>query len=637
MHWIIGTAGHIDHGKTTLVKALTGQDTDRLKEEKERGISIDLGFAHLDLPRGIRVGVVDVPGHERFIRNMVAGAHGMDLVLFTVAADDGVMPQTEEHLDILHVLGVTRAIFVITKADRVARERIDEVAAEIRDLVAGTSIEHAPAVPFSAITNEGLDRLRELIATTLTTAPAAGNGGLFRLPVDRAFVSAGHGLIVTGTAISGEVRPGESVVVVPSGDELRVRSIEVHDEPVQVGTRGQRIALNLVGKTRAPIGRGDVMCHAPAALVTDRFDARLEVRPRATAAVRDHQRIRVHLGTAERLGRVIPLGSDRSSIAPGQTAYCQIELNEPLHALRGDHFIVRDETAQWTIGGGIVIHPSATKHRKRDAQVLETLQLFERGDAGGIAAALIAETGRFAIPLAEIARIANCHEEEIRRDLERSADVRVIDAQSAIEKECRAFEASLVDLLERWHIAHPLLSGISLEEARSVHGDRISPEIFRALVEDIAGRRVVVREGNLLRLPDHRIAVPEQDRGLVEQVRELLARTPLAPPDVKQLATELRVDRHRLNELLGALEKQRVVVGVAPDLYFLGDSVDQVRDDLIRRLSRTSAITTAEFRDYYHTSRKYAIPLLEYFDRQGLTVRAGEIRRLKTPRRTDTA
>ena len=337
MNWIIGTAGHIDHGKTSLIKALTGQDTDRLKEEKERGISIDLGFAHLDLPDGTRAGVVDVPGHERFIRNMLAGAHGIDLVLFTVAADDGVMPQTEEHLDIVHFLGVSRAVFVVTKADLASKSRIDEVTVEIRALIAGSSLDGSPIVPFSFVTGEGLEPLRELIANLVRAGAKAPSAGYFRLPVDRAFASPGHGLIVTGTAVDGEVRVGDKVRCLPGGELLRVRGVEVHNQAVDTARSGQRIALNLSGSNDAAIARGDVVCHEKITLAGDRFDARLEVRPTAKAGIKNHQRVRVYIGTAERMGTVIPLGSPvnptADSIRAGETAYCQITVSEPVHAL----------------------------------------------------------------------------------------------------------------------------------------------------------------------------------------------------------------------------------------------------------------------------------------------------------------
>ncbi len=639
VHWIIGTAGHIDHGKTSLIKALTGEDTDRLKEEKERGISIDLGFAHLDLPGGVRAGVVDVPGHERFIRNMLAGAHGIDLVLFTVAADDGVKPQTEEHLDILHLLGVSRAIFVITKADRVAPARIDEVEAEIRALIAGTALEGSPAMPFSFITGDGLDSIRARIANLLRVATRSRRGGYFRLPIDRVFVSAGHGVIVTGTAVGGEVRIGDSVRSVPGGHVLRVRGLEVHNEPVQAAGWGQRLAINLTGADRADLARGDVICDDAVALISSRIDVRLEVRPRAASGIKDHQRIRVHLGTAERLAKAIPIGTrdnprtDR--IAAGETAYCQIVLDEPIHALRGDRFIVRDETAERTLGGGAVIRPDAPKHKRSAPGLVSMLEAFDGGDEIAIVRALIEDSSEFVVSLDRVAQIANVREEEVRSRLQASGDVHMFetggDIPVALEGDVLRVKASLVERLRGWHAANPLSPGIGLEEARAALAATVPANMFRALVDELEVGGDLVREGSVLRLQGHRVKVPEQDRAIAERITALLARTPLAPPDVRQLADELGLEPRRVSELLRAMEKQRAVVGVGPDLYFLGDCVDRVRDDLIRQLSDGGAVTTAEFRDQYRTSRKYAIPLLEYFDREGITTRTGEARRLKRP------
>ncbi|TMA13727.1 MAG: selenocysteine-specific translation elongation factor [Deltaproteobacteria bacterium] len=383
MPYIIGTAGHIDHGKTSLIKALTGQDTDRLKEEKERGISIDLGFAHLDLPDGTQAGVVDVPGHERFIRNMLAGAHGIDLVLFTVAADDGVMPQTEEHLDILHLLGVKLAIFLITKSDLVSEARIREVEEEIEILTAGTSLENSPIIPFSSVTRQGLEELRTEIARRLQSCKKPSPKGYFRLPVDRVFVLQGHGLIVTGTALSGEVKNGERVRCLPSDQLFRVRSLQIHNQPVDIAVWGQRIALNLSGQEKPSIERGHVICHEKITLTSDRFDAFLEVRPTASKGIKNHQRVRVHLGTAERLAKLILLGP-KQKVEPKESTYCQIILSEPLLALRGDHFIIRDETARRTLGGGTVIHPWAKKHKRAEPGLQERLASLRGEDLPGL-------------------------------------------------------------------------------------------------------------------------------------------------------------------------------------------------------------------------------------------------------------
>ena len=356
MHFLLGTAGHIDHGKTALIRALTGQDTDRLKEEKERGISIDLGFAHFDLAEGVQAGVVDVPGHERFIRNMLAGAHGIDVVLFVIAADDGVMPQTEEHLDILHLLGVTDGIVVVTKRDLVDEARLGQVREEIEILTLDTVLENAPILAVSSVTGEGLDELRAEIARRLPSVAPRPHAGRFRLPVDRAFLIKGHGVVVTGTAVAGRVAPGDTVRILPGGEEARVRSVQVHGRDVPAAERGQRVALNLVGVERTDVTRGHVVVDRDVEATTDRFDAVVEIRPFAKKPVPTRRRVRLHVGTSEVLARLVLLGG-RRELAPKERAMAQIVCEEPIVAFRGDRFVLRGESADRTLGGGEVVHP----------------------------------------------------------------------------------------------------------------------------------------------------------------------------------------------------------------------------------------------------------------------------------------
>jgi selenocysteine-specific elongation factor len=641
-HWIIGTAGHIDHGKTALVKALTGQDTDRLKEEKERGISIDLGFASLELPGGARAGIVDVPGHERFIRNMLAGAHGMDVVLFTVAADDGVMPQTIEHLDILHLLRVTRAIFVMTKSDLATPERRQIVSHDIRRLTAETTLAGSPIIMCSAVTGEGLERLRNAIDEALQVRQPPAPNSYFRLPIDRAFSVAGHGAIATGTAISGEVHCGATVRRLPGNDLWRVRRIEVHNASVETAMRGQRIALNLAGSTRDPLKRGDVIVDAAITLTCDRFDARVEVRPAAPSGLKSHQRVRVYLGTSERLGTLVALGPRErpggDHISPGETAYCQIRISPPLLAMRGDRFILRDETGQRTIGGGVVILAAAPIHKRTDPALPVTLDIFERGERAGAAliSSLTDASGEFTIALSSLAQLLNRRDDEVRSRFDTLDGIHVFAGEGGIhyasEQACRYINSGLLDALKRWHADHPLLTGLDIEDARSALAATVQARIFRLLVAELVEQGSVVREGNLLRLPSHRILVPDVDAPVVAGIITMLGRTPLSPPDVKQIAEELAIDRRKVVELLRAMAKSGQIVCAAPEIYFLADCIDRIKAELIGELSARGEITTAAFRDRYHTSRKYAIPLLEYFDRTGVTTRIGEIRRLKQPR-----
>ncbi|MBI3001751.1 MAG: selenocysteine-specific translation elongation factor [Deltaproteobacteria bacterium] len=634
MPYIIGTAGHIDHGKTSLIKALTGIDTDRLKEEKERGISIDLGFAHLDLPDGTQAGIVDVPGHERFIRNMLAGAHGMDLVLFTVAADDGVMPQTEEHLDILHLLGVKLAIFLITKTDLVAPSRIKEVEEEIRILTLGTSLEDAPILPFSAVTGQGLAELREQISRTLQERKKSAPGGYFRLPVDRAFVLQGHGVVVTGTALSGEIRVGDRARCLPGGQTFRVRSLQVHNRPVEVAGWGQRIALNLTGQERAAIERGQVICHEKLTLTSDRFDALLEVRPAAGKGIKNHQRVRIHLGSAERMAKLILLGA-KDKVEAKETTYCQITPTQPMLVMRGDHFIVRDETARRTLGGGTVIHPWAKKHKRSETDLQKRLEGLHAVDLPALIERFINESDEFALSCDPIQQFVNLREEEVREGIEKMATLRAFSAEGekvyTTETKWQSLKQRLLQSLQDFHQAHPLAPGMEMEELRAKLPYSVASRLFRSLVDILGEEKIIRRDGNLLRLPRHQVRLSEAEQSLTEKITRLLEASPLAPPDLKQIEKELEVGRAKLAEVIRLMERDNSIVRVATDLYFLRDRVDKVKGLLYKYFAENNEITAATFRDLLGSSRKYTIALLEYFDREGVTVRIGDARRLKTP------
>jgi selenocysteine-specific elongation factor len=633
MPYVIGTAGHIDHGKTSLIKALTGTDTDRLKEEKERGISIDLGFAHLDLPDGTSAGVVDVPGHERFIKNMLAGAHGIDLVLFTVAADDGVMPQTEEHLDIVHLLGVRMAIFVITKADLVAPSRITDVEEEIDILTLGTTLENSPKLAVSSVTGQGVEELKELILKTLKSATHAAPSGYFRLPVDRAFVLQGHGVVVTGTALSGEIKAGEQVRCLPGNSLFRVRSLQVHGQPVERAGWGQRVAINLTGPERASIERGQVICHEKLSLTSERFDAFLEVRPAAAKGIKNHQRLRIHMGAAERLGKIVLLG-DRHKAEPKESVYCQITLEEPLLVLRGDHFVARDETAQRTLGGGRVIHPWPKRHKRGESDLSQRLQVLQGGDFAEILATFLNESSAFALPIDAIYQFLNLREEEARQKVDAQKSLRALTAEGervyTTDLKWQRLKEQLVKNLTVFHAGHPLVPGMDMEELRGKLAFELAPKIFRVVLDLFINEKLIAREENLLRLASHQVKLGGQETLLMEKIKKILGAQPLAPPDLKEIEKQAAVPRGRLNEVIRLLEREGTVVRVTADMYFLTSSIEQLRATLVRFLTEKGEMNAAAFRDLVGSSRKYIIPLLEYFDRDGLTIRIGDIRKLKS-------
>jgi selenocysteine-specific elongation factor len=634
MPYIIGTAGHIDHGKTSLIKALTGTDTDRLKEEKERGISIDLGFAHLDLPDGTSAGVVDVPGHERFIKNMLAGAHGIDLVLFTVAADDGVMPQTEEHFDIVHLLGIKMAIFVITKADLVPAARIADVEEEIDIMTLGTTLENSPKRAVSSVTGQGLEELKQLISTTLKSATHAAPSGYFRLPVDRAFVLQGHGVVVTGTSLSGEIKVGEQVRCLPGDHLFRVRSLQVHGQSVGRAGWGQRVAMNLTGPERASIERGQVICHEKLSLTSERFDAFLEVRPAAAKGIKNHQRLRIHMGAAERIGKIVLLG-EKDKAEPKQSVYCQITLEEPLLVLRGDHFVARDETAQRTVGGGTVIHPWAKRHKRGDAGLPNRLKSLHVGAFAELMENFLNESPSFALPIDAIYQFLNLREEEARQKVDALQSLRPLNAEGervyTTATKWNQLKEQWLKNLKAFHTSHPLVPGMDMEELRGKLGFELTPKIFRVVVDLLITEKLIAKEENLLRLASHKVQLGGQEKTLIDKIKKLLGEQPLAPPDLKEIEKQAGVPRNRLNEVIRVLERDGSVVRITTDMYFLASSIEQLRATLVQFLSEKGEMNAAAFRDLIGSSRKYTIPLLEYFDRAGLTIRIGDIRKLKAP------
>ena len=633
MPLIIGTAGHIDHGKTSLIRALTGQDTDRLKEEKERGISIDLGFAHLDGPEGVRAGIVDVPGHERFIRNMLAGAHGVDLVLFTVAADDGVMPQTEEHLDILHLLGVRRGVFVITKIDLVEAPRVAAVREEIEILTLDTTLEGAPIIPVSTVTGEGLDVLRGEIAARLAAPAGPTPPGYFRMPVDRAFVMRGHGVVVTGTAIAGTVSEGDPVRVLPGGESARVRSLESHGVAVRSAGHGQRVAMNLVGIEREDLGRGHVVCDERLERVTDRLDARIEIRPAARRPLPSHSRVRFHLGTAEVMGKLIVLGGG-TELEPRTSGWAQIVLAEPVLAMRGDRFILRDETARRTLGGGEVVNPFAARHRQSEGLLLERLEALRRIDQASAARAFLELAPEFASDLATVGQALNLREDEAEAALAAAPGVVSIPAGSNPEAYTtqamwRRLEEAVVGAVAAVHRDHPLAPGLEMESLRTGLAWDVPPRIFRWCVDGLVAAGSLVREESLVRSPDHRVSLLAEARVLGERVERLLAEGRFMPPDLRQLEDATGAGRTRLGEVLRVLEGEGRVARIAPDLFYAHAAAEQAKAMVVEHCRRHGEITAATFRDLIGASRKFAIAFLDWCDRTGVTVRVGDLRKLR--------
>ncbi len=628
---VLGTAGHIDHGKSALVEALTGTDPDRLPAEKERGVTIELGFARLELPSGRAMGVVDVPGHERFVRQMVAGATGIDVVLLVVAADDGIMPQTREHLAIIDLLGIDSGVVAVTKSDLVDAEWAAMVADEVRTLLVGTSIEGAPVVPVSARTGAGLDELLAALDSVAKEAHARASSMPFRLPVDRVFTISGAGTVVTGTLWSGTVRRDDPVEVLPSGRTGRVRGVQVHSAAVDAATAGQRVALNIAGLDVDEISRGEVVSAPGTLSVTDRFDGRFKYLPGNEKAFQTGARVHVHHGTRQVLGRVL-LMDDAQELGPGESAFAQVRLEEPLAPRYEDRFVVRSYSPMHTIGGGVVLDtlpPRRTHLREGERELLEAL---EAHDLSAAATGLLASRG---VPMtsAEVAAALGLPRADVADELNRAKGLERLKAQGesfavtreGLERLTAAIEAALL----RFHEEHPKATGVSAKALRDLVDRRVSPKAFDAVVELAAGQgKVAVSKGEV-RHPDAATSALQAREGAAAALLPALEECGLQPPSVNELAARLGLDaavaRRALNELVSAGSAVRV----ASDIYFAQAAVDEARRRIVAHLDAHGTMLAKEARDITGSSRKYVVPLLEYFDAQGLTKREGDVRTLK--------
>ena len=642
MPYTIGTAGHIDHGKTTLVRALTGIDTDRLKAEKEQGISIELGFAPLQLSDGSVVGIVDVPGHERFIRQMVAGAQAIDLVLLVIAADDGVMPQTREHLEILKLLGIEKALITITKYDLVTKSQLDRCRQAIDDLLQGTAFHNSPRLVVSSATQDGVEELRRRIEMSLPTCGNTRQEDFFRLPVDRVFHLRGHGTIVTGTAISGDVSASKPLQITSSGEQVRLRSIEVHGEKVSQGVAGQRIALNLATKGRVPIVRGDIICSPEVSIVNERIDVSLEVLAGAPSLLKSHQRVRFHIGTTERLAKVILLDGE-SALEPGQQSFAQIVFSQPIHALRHDRFIIRNENASRTIGGGEVVLTQAPRHRQSEGALHPRLRsLHQASSENEIVEALLTirgpviETGHLAKELHRVTDeiVSETINDHCLLHLPNSSDPKFITTREHFTNS----REQIISMLARFHQEQPNQPGIDAtlrnkssplnkEGLRGVAPTTASPH--PAIIDKLIHDGDIIRDGNLLRLPTHSATLSVKDRALADRAQALIIAGGFTPPDLNKIGDELGLKEKVFNDLLHQLEREEQIVLISDTMAYSASVLDKVRDLIREHILAKGEVSARELRDLIDASRKYSIALLDYFDRSGFTMRVGDVRKLR--------
>jgi selenocysteine-specific elongation factor len=615
---IVATAGHVDHGKTALVKALTGVDTDRLPEEKKRGMTIDLGFAYLPLAPGATIGFVDVPGHERFIHNMLAGVSGIDFALLVVAADDGPMPQTFEHVAILDLLGIAQGAVALTKTDRVTPERIAEVAIEVETLLAGSPLSGAPLFPLSPITGSGIEALKERLTDVALHLRARGSDDNFRLSIDRSFTVAGAGLVVTGTALSGEVCPGDQVRSALTGMTARVRSIHAHNAPAQRGRAGQRCALNLAGiEGKSAMGRGDWIVKGNVPEPVRRLDARLKV----LGALLEHwTSIHVHIGAADVTGRVATLGAP--AIGAGSSGLVQLVLDRPVAAVRGDRFIVRDQSATRTIGGGAVIDVYPPRRARARPERLAYLASMESDDHA-LALADLARQAKGGLDIACFAANRNLPNETVERLVSRTglrrAGERVFSAGNWRELRTKALAT-----LGAWHQRSPDVMAVPTGKLMEGSGVRVPLEVVLEIADELVREGALVRDGAGVRLPRHRTEISAADQALWQKMRPLFEKNELRPPSVAELATASGEDARRLELACSRLERHGLLVRISKTRFFLSGAVAKLREMAVQEAGANGAITAAAFRDRTGIGRNVAIEVLEYLDRIKFTRRVGD-------------
>ena len=621
---IIGTAGHVDHGKTALVKALTGIDADRLPEEKRRGITIDLGYAYTDA-----LGFVDVPGHERFVHTMLAGASGIDAALLVVALDDGVMPQTREHVQILELLGIDRGVVALSKADA-AGERVGEVGAAVRALLAATALASAPLLPVSAIAGEGIE---PLLAALHGLGPRARQVDRYpRLAVDRAFTLSGAGLVVTGTLVSGRIRVEDRLMLSPPGIELRVRGLHAQNRPAQEAVAGQRVALNVVGArlSKDLVTRGDWVLHPEVHAPTDRIDLRVRLLGEEKRALRADAPVHLHLGAAHVTARLSALETDR--IEPGAVMPARLTLDRPIGALSGDRVVLRDAAATRTIGGGVVIDPFPPRRGRRTPARLLRLVALESTEA------VDALRGQLALPPGWIERGSFFRSRNLPPDgqaatMAAAPAVAVADLLMAPDT-LDVLRDDVVRQLAAHHAAAPDLPGLELERLRQGTPQRLPPEPFRAVVEALFQRGAVEQDGPWLRLPSHRAKLSAQDERVWHKARDMIAAEPFRPPRTRDLAQALSVPEPAMRATLKRVQRMGRLIEVARDQFFLSETVAKMAD-IAAELAAAEphgTLTAAMFRDRLANGRRVAIEVLEFFDRAGITVRVGDARQVRTER-----
>jgi selenocysteine-specific elongation factor len=629
-HVVVGTAGHIDHGKTSLVKALTGTDTDRLPEEKARGITIDLGFAFLEEPDGLTIEIVDVPGHERFIKNMLAGVGGIDVALLVIAADEGVMPQTREHLAICSLLKIQRGLVALTKTDLVEPDWLELVREDVATLARGTFLEGGPIVPVSSRTGKGVDELRATLGELARAVPARGTDQLPRLPIDRVFTIKGFGTVVTGTLVAGRLRVDDRVEVFPAGLQAKVRGVQTHGRPVTEATAGQRTAVNLQGVERASVERGNVLGLAGTLVPSVLMDATLELLGEAPRPLKTRDRVRVHTGTSEIMARVLLL--EAPELVPGRRAFARFRLEAPLVAQPGDRFVIRSYSPMVTIGGGTLLDIAPPRFKLKGPAHLAHLTVLAGGAPEAVVEEHIRHAGGGGVRVAALSGRVPFGPERLRAllgTLQGAGRVVAVDRDWFVHPESQTrLRALVLAALEQFHRAFPLRPGMSREELRGRAG-AADERVFGQLLEALAAEGVVRTERDKVRLAAHEVRLSPDQQKTVDRLEQDFLGAAAAPPSPEEALARAGLTGDEEHELFQLLVEGRKLVRVKESLYFHAQALESIQAKLVAMLRERKEIGPADIKDLLGISRKYAIPLLEFFDARRVTTRVGERRVLR--------
>ncbi len=630
-HIIVGTAGHIDHGKTSLVKVLTGVDTDRLKEEKERGITIELGFAPLTLPSGLRLGLVDVPGHERFVKNMVAGATGIDLVLLVIAADEGIMPQTREHLDVCQLLGVRDGVVVLTKTDMVDQEWMEMVTEEVKNYLGGTFLQGAPVIPFSAVTGSGKEEISTAIETAAGRVTGRDDQGIFRLPVDRVFTMKGFGTVVTGTIASGNISIGEEIWFLPGDRKARLRGLQVHGESVDQSAAGTRTALNLQGVDKEEIHRGQTVMKIGNFSSTLMLDAMVKLLPSAPRPLKNRDRVRLHLYTAEIMTRVTILEGD--VLQPGEEGLIQFRLEEAAVALPKDRFVIRSYSPMTTIGGGHIIDPLPRKHRRNTPSVIDQLTGLENGDPRGRIKVYLEETGEYGLEGVKLSVRTGLEPTALEGLLAvmveageivvaRTSEGTLVYSSSSFDR----IKDRLLQALEKFHRSNPAKTGIGREELRMKVARQLPDRPYRNLLSALQEHGAIILEGDIVRIGSHEATLTPHQEELAGEVNRILGEAGLSPPFVADLVKAMKISPAELKLVLNLLADRGDLVRIKDDYFVTSDAHTALLKGVDDYFESRQEMALIDFREIVDTTRKWMIPLLEYLDRTLVTMRKGDVR-----------